>query len=623
MTRDDWQHVEPLLAEALQLPSAEQERALRTSDLNDVIRRELLDVLRRTNVIVPRLGGVAAGRGPVTPLVSDEPDRVPPLASNDTIADGRFRIIRQLGRGGMGDVYLASDTRLEALVALKVLPRVSNREAQFARRCCGHPHIVTVHDVIEASIGDRAITVLVMEHITGRPATQAIDDGIVPIHTAVRWAREAADALAHAHDAGVIHCDLKPANLLITEAGVKVKVVDFGIGRTTCEAPRPGAHLAGTLPYMAPEQLSERRCSPASDIYALGVTLFELLTSRLPFEGRDSELILRIIGAPPPRVRDLRPEIPHKIDEIVSQAMAKDPSQRFRSARAFASALAALDDDYKRHTHYPFAIAGAAIGAVAFAGFVTSTFYASPLQLTREFSGESVGTTLLWGVKAIVAASIFTVMAAAAITIVKGAVAFLARRTPLEQRWAAIRRGRSDVARATSGLAAQIAFLVALYWYFNDFFKGLDSFISQGSPSALFALSPANGGHQITFDFLLCAHAWVFGVAWWRRVREPSAAAGPVRRIATTGLIVTIAAVFVGEIVPFRIVWHNRGERVTYQSQRCYVKGERGSQVLLFCPGETPRSRVVPLNDPALHREGIVENVFTAIPPPRHDGGTE
>lgn len=358
ITLDDWRRAEPILTRALLRP---QTGAFDSSIFEEAIRSELLAVLQRTSTIFPVIGSQLekSSDDDAVPLPEPPPVAGALLVGGQDLADGRFTIVRELGRGGMGEVYLAHDRRLGGLVALKTLFEPQLREAQHARLCSGHPHIATMHDVFETTISDRSVTVLVMEYIAGKTANRLIQDGPVPLGEVVRWMRQVAGALAHAHDHEVVHCDLKPANILIAADGA-AKVLDFGIGRRTFDKHVPDQGWRGTLPYMAPEQVLEGRYLPAGDIYSLGVTLFELVTGRLPFDAEVPELLLQVVGAPVPPISNYRADVPQRLDEILECALSKEPLQRYRSARAFDQALELLERDIAlpratagRHSYAP------------------------------------------------------------------------------------------------------------------------------------------------------------------------------------------------------------------------------------------------------------------------------
>jgi serine/threonine-protein kinase len=351
VTRDDWRRVEPILTKAVLLPERDRAALLDSVPLDDAARRRIVAILRQSATRSPSVAaaGRAAAPGPAgaTPPGEITPGPpVPVLGSGDALDGRRFVIVRQIGRGGMGDVYLAQDTTLGTLVALKILPSDERliMEAQRAAVCSDHPNVVTVHNVLRTSFDDQPIGVLVMDYVAGTPASRLLDDGPVELARALRWTREVAAAIAHAHDRNVLHCDLKPANVLITPDD-HAMVLDFGIARATFDAANEAEPLRGTIPYMAPEQLLARVFSPAGDIYSLGVTLFELLTGRRPFEGDDLMLRIQIVATDPPSVSDIVSGVPPALAAVVRRALEKDADDRFRSARAFDRALEDVEAD--------------------------------------------------------------------------------------------------------------------------------------------------------------------------------------------------------------------------------------------------------------------------------------
>ncbi|HKB04592.1 MAG TPA: protein kinase [Gemmataceae bacterium] len=266
---------------------------------------------------------------------------------------GRYRVLKVLGKGGMGAVYLAEDTELGRKVALK-LPsfgpsapptRVERflREARAAA-ALHHPNICTIFDV--GREGGRPY--LTMAYIEGRPLADAIDaDQPMPERQAATLARQIALALAHAHDRGVVHRDLKPANVMLTAGGDPV-VMDFGLAKRLAEEDTAEAKLTregaviGTPSYMAPEQVRGESAAigPRTDVYALGALLFELLTGRTPFEGPVGVVLASVLTGTVPAVKDVRREADPRLDAICRKAMAKDPAERFPTMGAFAEALA-------------------------------------------------------------------------------------------------------------------------------------------------------------------------------------------------------------------------------------------------------------------------------------------
>ena len=271
-----------------------------------------------------------------------------------------YRILEQIGAGGMGVVYRARDERLERDVALKVLPsgalsdaatRARFRREALALSRLNHPHIGVIHDFDTVEDTD----FLVMEYVSGRTLRARIEDGSIPLTEAVRIAIEIAEALEEAHERGTIHRDLKPENILLTTKGW-VKVLDFGLAKLLEPVGAGGAAPdtvsltasdlsgAGTLPYMAPEQLLGGASDARTDLFALGAVFYEMLTGRRAFAERmPAALVNEILNKEPPKPRSIRPEIPPRLEQVVLKTLEKDPSRRLQSAQSLASELRTLD----------------------------------------------------------------------------------------------------------------------------------------------------------------------------------------------------------------------------------------------------------------------------------------
>jgi eukaryotic-like serine/threonine-protein kinase len=263
----------------------------------------------------------------------------------------------------MGEVYLASDTRLGRQVALKVLPRALaedaarrqrlEREAQAAARL-NHPNIVTLFSFEDAD----GITFLTMEYVDGQPLSALITGQGLPLERLLPLAIPIADAVATAHQAGIIHRDLKPANVMVATSNARVKVMDFGLAKleerhvvdasaSTGTVPISGDdRIVGTVAYMSPEQAEGRPIDSRSDIFALGVMLFEMATGRRPFSGDSSiSLITSILRDTPPTVSDVKPELPIEFARIVRRCLQKDPERRYQTALDLRNALDELQQE--------------------------------------------------------------------------------------------------------------------------------------------------------------------------------------------------------------------------------------------------------------------------------------
>ncbi len=271
--------------------------------------------------------------------------------TSERILSKRYRLEGVLGEGSMAQVFRATDLLLERPVAIKVLrpqftadPNLVQRFEAEARAVARlrHPNIVEVYDVGE----DQGVRFIVEELVDGRSLRQILDtEGPLPLHRAADYARQIARALDAAHRQGLVHRDIKPQNVLVDQQGV-VKVVDFGIARamTDVRGTQQG-FFWGSPAYSAPELARGEAPTPATDIYSLGVVLFEMLTGRLPFEGADPlAVILGHIQQPPPPPSKLRPSLPPAVDQVVLTSLAKEPAQRFASALHFEAALRSLVD---------------------------------------------------------------------------------------------------------------------------------------------------------------------------------------------------------------------------------------------------------------------------------------
>ncbi len=264
-----------------------------------------------------------------------------------TVLDKRYTLLDRLGSGGMAEVYLAHDEVLDRDVALKALRGQYAEDESFVERfrrearnaaSLSHPNIVQVYDQGRAENGTYYMA---MEYVPGGTLKDRIvERGALAPAEAAGLAAQVADALAVAHGRGIVHRDIKPQNVLMTPSG-ETKVADFGIARAASATVMTQTNLVlGTAGYMAPEQASGEKVSPATDLYSLGVVLYEMLTGALPYEA-DTPIAIAMqhVNAPPRHPREANPEVPAELDAIVVRLLAKDPNERYTSASELARDL--------------------------------------------------------------------------------------------------------------------------------------------------------------------------------------------------------------------------------------------------------------------------------------------
>lgn len=319
---------------------------------------------------------------------------------------GPYEIGSLLGRGGMGEVYKARDTRLDRHVAIKVLADSLSGDPHYRQRLqreaktisqLQHPHICTLHDIGEQD----GRQYLVMEYLEGETLRERLRAGPLPLDEALRIGREIADAIGAAHDSGVVHRDLKPGNVILGRTGTKV--LDFGLAKSF-EAFAPDGELSslptltedltrenrivGTFPYMAPEQLEGKPADARSDIWALGCVLYEMATGERPFVGESkASLIAAILRSEPQAISARQPLAPPRLDWVVSRCLEKDPEKRWQSARDVSLEFSSVDTSVE-------------VGAAS-----SASVSAPPSRSTSTAVGKrGLGRAALWVAAALVVA---------------------------------------------------------------------------------------------------------------------------------------------------------------------------------------------------------------------------
>jgi eukaryotic-like serine/threonine-protein kinase len=308
---------------------------------------------------------------------------VPELAAGTRVA--HYEIVSRIGAGGMGEVYKAYDQTLDRHIALKLLPlgsvptedalRRFTREAKAASGL-NHPNIITVHEIGQAAVGDASVNYIAMELVEGKTLRDLLG-GKFEMEKALLYLGQTAEGLAKAHAAGIVHRDLKPENIMISVDGY-AKILDFGLakangiesldpdGKTDVRSERITREgmVMGTVGYMSPEQVRGYAIDSRSDIFSLGCILYETATHRQPFRGNSAvETLHKIAYEPPPPMTDAKPPVTPELERIIRKSLAKDPDERYQSAKEIAIDLRQIRKKYESGGHLSGAVARPALPA--------------------------------------------------------------------------------------------------------------------------------------------------------------------------------------------------------------------------------------------------------------------
>jgi serine/threonine-protein kinase len=289
-------------------------------------------------------GGASAGRTNVSILGEGGSIEKPML--------GRYQVEKELGKGAMGVVYLGKDPKIGRVVAIKTMALSQEfeadelvevkerffREAETAGRL-SHPNIVTICDAGE----EHDLCYIAMELLKGGDLVPFCKVGnLLPVEKVVSIVARAAEALGYAHKQSVVHRDIKPANIMYHPESDTLKVTDFGIARLTDSSKTKTGMVLGTPSYMSPEQLAGKKIEGRSDLFSLAVSLYQMLSGKLPFEGESmAQLMFKIANEPPTDISSVRPDVPAGLVAFLARAMAKNPEERIQTGEEFAQALRA------------------------------------------------------------------------------------------------------------------------------------------------------------------------------------------------------------------------------------------------------------------------------------------
>ena len=337
-TPERWRRTQSVLEVALELPEGERQAyVLGAAGADSALHDEVMALLSAH-------GRASPLDRPATHLLDPAVGQYPATPAPGTIV-GHYEILQELGDGGMGIVYRARDVRLERIVALKFLPPHLSRDPEAKQRMLSeaqaaaaldHPHVCTLLEIGEV---DRQVF-LAMPCYDGETLKHRLSRGRLPLAEALDLAAQAASGLTAAHAKGIIHRDIKPANLIITSDGV-LKILDFGIAKIAdVAATRPG-QTPGTVAYMSPEQARGGRVDARSDVWSLGVVLYESIAGRRPFADADG-MPASLTGTEPEPLSGLRPDVPAGVDAVLRRALATEPERRYRSGAELHEALNGL-----------------------------------------------------------------------------------------------------------------------------------------------------------------------------------------------------------------------------------------------------------------------------------------
>ncbi len=339
ITPELWARMQPVLDRALELPPAMREGYLDEACDDPALRREVERVLRSSELARDSI------------LEQSAVELAPPLldAPGQVVLD-RYELIRPLGSGGMGTVYLARDRTLGRTVALKFLPSfvaadpeaiLRFRNEARAASVLDHPNIAGVHDTAQAEDGRPFI---VMGFYEGETLRRRLERGPLPVSDTLAIGIQVTHGLAAAHAAGIVHRDIKPSNVMVAPDG-RVRILDFGVAKMAGQTVTGPSARPGTVAYMSPEQTRAGEVDHRTDLWSLGVVLYEALTGRRPFAAdADAALIHAIRDDEPPPIHQLRPEVPEALARIVERCLGKRPDQRFPDAESLVRALRAAGD---------------------------------------------------------------------------------------------------------------------------------------------------------------------------------------------------------------------------------------------------------------------------------------
>jgi hypothetical protein len=659
MDPDSWRQAKSVLEAALLCPPDEREALIAARCADASLRREVLACLHENDESFLE-SALTISHTFDTAVSGDDVEAPPEVQPGERIAD-RYEIVRRLGAGGMGAVFLAKDTDLERLVAVKFLISAASsadirsrifHEARAAARII-HPNIAIVYEV---GVHDgRAF--LVMEYVEGESLAQLLKHERPSPEKILSIGRQLAAALVVAHENGIIHRDLKPANIQLARDG-SAKILDFGVAHVMAgveqqfDSVTTGAPLStlatlrtergtirhpGTPAYMSPEQMFGKPIDGRSDIYSLGVILYEMATGHRPYSTDDPLDVVLALSHKLLRPSGTETHLPEAVNDIIGKMLTVDLDLRYQNAAEVETALTALiapDAVPTVSVRAPqsravrvirvAAVVSAVPVCVVVLGLAETAGFNLALGRPAAFDNEGWRAWLENGVRSLVLPVAYEIAILSAIAVVRfmrrmlslsGGIDHLLTTGAARTRRLGMRIGLDDPVGLAQGIAAVgfviLAVVVVKFWPVLDASFGfIDTYPSNTfAPLGIDARRSALGLEVL--NFVLSVLLFAFGAGVYRIARLRSLQR--VRRGIAPLVIVVVMLVLVAFMLfePYRIQWRNKFDRVVVGSQRCYVLGERGDDWLVYCPDRPPpHNRVVSRTDPAVRKVGINESIF-------------
>ena len=587
--------------------------------------REWAKSLRVLNDIV-MLHRDAAADYEETTMATAAPANGAPSPAPDTW--GKYRLTNKVGEGSYGSVYRAWDSDLEYDVAIKILhrrvgdTRLRERLLQEGRALAKIQHNNVVRVLGIEAHADRVG--LCMEFVRGKTLADIVrDQGKLSAAEAVLIGEDLCRALSAVHRAGFIHRDVKAKNVMRDDNG-RIVLMDFGTGRSS-EALNK-SDRAGTPLYMAPEVIEDGQQSVRSDVYSLGVLLYYLVTADYPVSARTIDELRAAHARREHRwLSEVRPDLPVGFMQVVERAIALDPDDRYANAGELLAALGTIKSQTNpivgRVLRWAFGVAVIVLGMTAL-GAMTSGIFNIALQRS-DFVNESWWDYLVWGRRTsfMPFMTLLVVLLGATVLSVLRRL-LLAMSTRLRSLDGDFRRGYAAVEHrarldeisvlASCSLLASALIVGATWWYFSPLLLAFITYVPTGSTETLSLLSPAHVGDHNRYRQVLSVVVILTVVVWYPVLKAVRKGQTLHWGFIAGGIVATCVSIALLNF-PYRMLYFNKSfESVSWKNNHCYAIGERGNDVLLFCPElSSPRNRVVKRDEKDLNWLGVKESIFS------------